>query len=108
MDVLRNESITRRYLGRISDADLLTTALIDTKNLRGFFQTVISMLEPGIGTLDAGLWLPDNPSPSLMIHDEQLPRWCADLLAAPGAYDRVIQEAGSSKTGSEAVLRMIH
>ena len=45
------------------------------------------------GAIDAGLWPPQRPPPTLVIHDDQLRGRCADLLAAPGAYDRVIQEA---------------
>ncbi len=39
------------------------------------------------------LYEPDIPTPTLVIHDEELRTRTIDLLNAPGKYDRVIREA---------------
>ena len=62
-------------------------------NFADFEPIVSTTLEGAIGTLDAGLWSPEPPPPTLVIRDQQLLNRCANLLAAPGAYDRVIEEA---------------
>ena len=62
-------------------------------NFGDFEPVVTSTLERAIGAIDAGVWSPEPAPPTLMIRDEQLRSRCADLLEAPGAYDRVIQEA---------------
>jgi len=62
-------------------------------NFGDFKAVVTSTLERAIGAINAGVWSPEPTPPTLMIRDEQLRSRCADLLEAPGAYDRVIQEA---------------
>ena len=96
IDVLGNSTFSKSQFGvrtTISTRDLLTTVLMDSTNLRDWYEPVISTLERAIGTLDAGLWQSEKPAPMLLIRDEQLRSRCVDLLDAPGAYDRVIQEA---------------
>ena len=54
----------------------------------------VTMLLNGVlGTLEAGLWPPKEPTPVLVIKDAELRSRCSDLLRAPGNYDRVVREA---------------
>lgn len=62
-------------------------------NFHPFYSFVTAALEKAIGTLEAGLWPPKTPAPVLVIHDAELRQRCADLLGAPGNYDRVVREA---------------
>jgi len=82
----------------LSRGDLLPSALMGGNNeirhnFRDFMAGVTSCLERALGTLEAGLWPPSEPTPVLTIRDSELQSRCADLLGAPGNYDRVIREA---------------
>ena len=67
-------------------SDILLSAL-----LSGWYSDVaIALIEKAIGTLAAGLWSPTPPPPVLTIRDAEMRQRCADLLSAPGYYDRVI------------------
>ena len=77
---------------------LLSSALMGSsselrENFYDFKAPVMSMLNQALGTIDSGLWPPKEPKPILIIHDDELRKRCADLLGAPGSFDRVIREA---------------
>jgi hypothetical protein len=78
---------------RVAARDLISTALISHDNFRAWREPLNAILAKTIGTLEAGLWPPKIPIPALVIHDAELRQRCADLLSAPGKYDRVIREA---------------
>ena len=97
-EVLGDGSFSIGYSGGISGRDLLPSALMGVNNemphnFADFEGAVTSSLERALGTLEAGLWPPKEPTPVLVINDNELRSRCADLLAAPGNYDRVIREA---------------
>ena len=82
----------------VTYSDLLGNALLGGNNAMphnfgDFNAAVTQVLEKAIGTLKAGLWPPKTPSPVLVIRDAELRQRCADLLSAPGNYDRVVREA---------------
>lgn len=101
VEVLGNSRITFGSFGvrqRASTRDMFAAAIAGGNNamphnFRDFEPVVSAALERAIGSLDAGLWSPGTPPPTLVIHDDQLRSRCTDLLGAPGNYDRVIQEA---------------
>ena len=61
-----------------------------THNFYGYKGPVTGLLNRALGAIEEGLWPPKEAKPSLIIHDRELETRCSDLLAAPGAYDRVI------------------
>lgn len=86
------------YRSTLSCRDLLTTSLLGGNNelphnFRAYEAMVTSKLNRAIGALEAGLWPPTEPTPVLVIKDDELRQRCFDLLSAPGNYDRVIREA---------------
>ncbi len=98
LEVLGNGSFDVGYSRPILRSDLLPSALLGGNNemphnFGDFEAAVTSSMEKAIGTLEAGLWTPNEPTPVLVINDNELRSRCADLLAAPGNYDRVIREA---------------
>jgi len=87
-----------RQASTIEHKKLLPSALLGgnnemTHNFYGYKGPVIGLLNRALGAIEAGLWPPKEPSPVLVISDEELRERCTDLLAAPGNYDRVIREA---------------
>ena len=85
---------TLRGRRSVLNRDLLPTALLmGYENLREYREPATATLERTIGMLEAGLWPPKTPTPVLVIRDDQLRERCADLLSAPGSYDRVVREA---------------
>ena len=98
LEVLGEGSFGLGHSGTVSRRDLLPSALMGGNNearpnFREFSAAVTSSLERTLGTLEAGLWPPNEPTPLLVIKDTELRDRCTDLLAAPGNYDRVIREA---------------
>lgn len=103
----------------ISHRSLLPTALLGgnnelTHNFYGYKGPVNNLLNRALGTIEAGLWPPKEPSPVLIIRDDELRTRCSDLLRAPGAYDRVIREVTTiledrirSKPSHETLTRLI-
>lgn len=86
------------YSGYTSYKDLMSVAVMGGNNalphnFRDFEAPVFSILEKTIGTIESGLWPPKTPTPVLIVHDPELRQRCADLLSAPGNYDRAIREA---------------
>lgn len=83
---------------QIAHRDLLTTALMGGNNelalnFGDYDDCVTSLLNRALGRIDAGLWPPIEPEPTLVIRDVTLRQRCFDLLRAPGNFDRVIREA---------------
>ena len=107
----RSMNIALRYL--------LSSALMGgnnelTHNFYDYKAPVLSVLNRALGIIDSGLWPPKEPKPILIIHDDELRNRCADLLGAPGAFDRVIREATTilenrmrSKPSHETLSRLI-
>jgi len=99
VDILGGGSFPIGYGGRgVSQSDLLTSALLGGNNemphnFADFDPAVTSSIQRALGTLDAGLWPRQEPSPTLVVRDTELRDRCADLLSARGNYDRVIREA---------------
>jgi hypothetical protein len=96
--VTGNSQFRLGHSGIVSRKDLLASALLGGNNelsfnFADFNEPVTAAIEKTIGTLDAGLWPPEAPTPLLVIKDEELRRRCSDLLSSPGTYDRVIREA---------------
>jgi hypothetical protein len=96
--VTGNSQFRLGHSGIVSTKDLLASALLGGNNelsfnFADFNEPVTAAIEKTIGTLDAGLWPPEAPTPLLVIKDEELRRRCSDLLSSPGNYDRVIREA---------------
>jgi len=82
----------------IPHRDLLPTALMGgnneiSHNFYYYEAPVINLLYRALGTIDAGLWPAKEPTPILVIKDDELRSRCSDLLSAPGLYDRVIRES---------------
>lgn len=82
----------------ISHRDLLPTALMggnneEKHNFYDYKAPVTNLLNRALGTIDTGLWPPKEPTPVLVIRDDELRERCSDLLNSPGNYDRVIREA---------------
>ena len=82
----------------IHSRDLLPTALMGgnnemKQNFRDYKTPVTSLLNRALGAIDAGLWPPKEPTPVLVIKDDELRERCSDLLNSPDNYDRVIREA---------------
>lgn len=82
----------------LSHRDLLPTALMggnneEKHNFYDYEAPVTNLLNRALGTIDAGLWPPKEPTPVLVIRDDELRERCSDLLNSPGNYDRVIREA---------------
>lgn len=98
LEVLGEGSFGMGHSGTVSRRELLPSALMGGNNemphnFGGFKAAVTSSLERALGTLEAGLWPPQEPTPILVITDNELRSRCTDLLTAPGNYDRVIREA---------------
>ena len=62
-------------------------------NFRGSYALVTASVQGAIGTLEADLWSPGGPEPTLSIRDTELRERCFDLLSAAGNFDRVVREA---------------
>ncbi|MDD4874335.1 MAG: TIGR02391 family protein [Dehalococcoidales bacterium] len=78
--------------------DLLMTALMGgnnelSHNFYSFQAPVTNLFNRALGAVESGLWSPQEPTPVLVIKDDELRSRCSDLLCAPGNYDRVIREA---------------
>jgi len=101
LDILGNLTFTLGSFGQIANvsvSSLLPSALLGGNNelkhnFRDYEAPVTAAINKAIGTIDAGLWPPKEPTPVLVIHDEELRKRCSDLLASPDNYDRVIREA---------------
>ena len=65
----------------------------DHLNFYDYKDSITSMLNSALGRIDARLWPPKNPNPTLIIRDDTLRERCLDLLQAQGNFDRVIREA---------------
>jgi hypothetical protein len=96
--VIGNSQFRLGLSGLVSTKDLLASALLGGNNELSFNfadydATVTAAIEKTIGSLNAGIWPPEAPTPLLVIKDEELRRRCSDLLSSPGNYDRVIREA---------------
>ncbi len=103
----------------LSRRDLLSASLLGGNNelphnFRNYEALVTSALNKAIGTIKAGLWPPKEPTPVLVIKDDELRSRCSDLLKAPGNYDRVIREATTvlenrlrNKPSHELLARLI-
>ena len=86
------------YRSTLCRRDLLSTALLGGNNelplnFHDYEAMITSTLNKAIGTIEAGLWPPQEPKPILLIEDDELRQRCSDLLTAPGNYDRVVREA---------------
>lgn len=86
------------YRATLYRRDLLSAALLGGNNelphnFHDYNALVMSTLNKAIGALEAGLLPPQEPTPVLIIGDNELRQRCSDLLSAPGNYDRVIREA---------------
>lgn len=82
----------------LSISDLLPTALMggnneEKHNFYDFKGPVTAILTRALGAIETGLWPPKEPTPILVIKDNELRNRCLDLLRASTAYDRVIREA---------------
>lgn len=107
------------YRRNIPLRDLLPSALMGGDNESAHYfhdckAPILSVLNQALGTIDAGLWPPKEPRPILIINDDELRNRCSDLLAAPGAFDRVIREATTilenrirSKPSHETLSKLI-
>ena len=101
LDILGDATLTLGSFGQIvtlSRRDLLSTALLGgnnelTWNFGDYSAPVMATLNGALGALKAGLWPPKEPTPILVIKDDELRERCSDLLNSPGNYDRVIREA---------------
>jgi hypothetical protein len=86
------------YSRNVALRELLLSALMGgnnelTHNFYDYKAPVLAVLNQALGIIDSGLWPPKEPKPILIIHDDELRNRCADLLGAPGSFDRVIREA---------------
>lgn len=107
------------YSSNVALQYLLPSALMGgnnelTHNFYGYKAPVLSILNQALGNIESGLWPPKEPKPILIIHDDELRNRCADLLRAPGSFDRVIREATTilenrirSKPSHETLSRLI-
>lgn len=96
--ILGDATFTLGHGSMVSRRDLLSTALLGGNNelphnFRHYESLVTSVLNRAIGTIEAGLWPPQEPTPVLVINDNELRQCCWDLLSGSGNYDRVIREA---------------
>lgn len=122
LDILGDATFTLGsygYRSTLSRRDLLSTALLGGNNelphnFGGHSAPVMATLHKALGTLEAGLWPPKEPTPVLVIKDDELRERCSDLLNSPGNYDRVIREATTilenrmlNKCPHEALSRLI-
>lgn len=122
LNIVDNIIFTIGSLGYYRDValrDLLPSALMGgnnelTHNFYDYKAPILSVLNRALGIIDSGLWPPKEPKPILIIHDGELRNRCADLLGAPGAFDRVIREATTilenrirSKASHETLSRLI-
>jgi len=101
LDVLGDSTFVSGSFGRrptLYRRDLISTALLGGNNelphnFGSYNGLVMATLNRAIGALEAGLWPREEPTPILVIKDDELRQRCSDLLAAPGCYDRVIRES---------------
>lgn len=101
LDIVGHITFTFGSFGRSSNValrDLLSTAVMGgnnelTHNFYDYKALVQSVLNRALGMIESGLWPTKEPKPILIIHDDESRNRCADLLGAPGAFDRVIREA---------------
>lgn len=101
LDILGDATLALGSFGvrhTLSRRDLLSTALLGGNNelphnFHDYSAPVMSALNKALGALEAGLWPPKEPTPVLVIKDDELRERCFDLLNSPGNYDRVIREA---------------
>lgn len=98
LDILGDAAIDFGRGARISRGDLLSNSLLGGNNamphnFRHYEAFVTDILNRAIGAIEAGLWPPKEPTPVLVIKDDELRQRCSDLLSASGNYDRVIREA---------------
>lgn len=101
LDILVDGTVTIgsfRTWHTLSYRDLLPSALMGGKNeekhnFYDYMAPVTNLLNRALGTIDAGLWPRKEPTPVLVIRDNELRERCSDLLNSSGNYDRVIREA---------------
>jgi hypothetical protein len=96
--VLGSRSYQIQNMGSVKLINLLPMALMGgnnemVHNFASLDTAVVSALNMAIGTVDAGLWPPKEPTPKLSIRDDELRNRCADLLGAAKNYDRALREA---------------
>lgn len=96
LDILGEEEITKGGKQFVTRRKLITAALLPALNMNNFralYILVTSDLNRALGAIEGGLWPRTEPTPILVIIDDELRNRCINLLSAPGNYDTVIREA---------------